>query len=64
MRFGDTVDRREDHVLGLAGFLIYTLGGTAAIVGLVAGVGSGAALYAAVGAALRDALRDRASVAD
>jgi hypothetical protein len=50
-------------VLGLAGFLIYALGGTAAIVGLVAGVGSGAALYATVGAALRDALRGRASVA-
>ena len=50
-------------VLGLAGFLIYTLGGTAAIVGLVAGVGSDAALYAAVGVALRDALRCRASVA-
>jgi hypothetical protein len=50
-------------VLGLAGFLIYALGGTAAIVGLVAGVGSGAALYATVGAALRDALRGRGSVA-
>jgi hypothetical protein len=34
-------------ILGLAGFLIYALGGTAATIGLVAGVGSGAALYAA-----------------
>ena len=50
-------------VLGLAGFLIYALGGTAAIVGLVAGVGSGAALYATVGAVLHDALRGWASVA-
>jgi MFS family permease len=50
-------------VLGLAGFLIYALGGTASIVGLVAGVGSGAALYAAVGVALRDAMRDRTSAA-
>jgi hypothetical protein len=50
-------------VLGLAGFVIYALGGTAAIVGLVAGVGSGAALYTAVGVVLRDALRARASVA-
>jgi hypothetical protein len=50
-------------VLGLAGFLIYALGGTAAIIGLVAGVGSGAALYAAVGVALRDAQRGRTSVA-
>jgi hypothetical protein len=50
-------------VLGLAGFLIYALGGNAATVGLVTGVGSGAALFAAVGAALRDALRRRASVA-
>jgi hypothetical protein len=50
-------------VLGLAGFLIYALGGTAAIVGLVAGVGSGAALYATVGVALRNTLRGRASVA-
>jgi len=46
-------------LLGLAGFLVYALGGTAATVGLVAGVGSGVALYAAVGAALRDALRGR-----
>jgi uncharacterized membrane protein len=43
-------------ILGLTGFLIDALGGTAAIVGLVAGVGSGMALYAAVGVALRDAL--------
>lgn len=49
--------------LGLAGFLTYALGGTAAIIGLVAGVGSGAALYAAVGVALRDAQRGRTSVA-
>ncbi len=39
-------------ILSLAGFLIYALGGSAAIVGLVAGVGSGAALYAAVGVAV------------
>jgi hypothetical protein len=50
-------------VLGLAGFLIYVLGGSAAIVGLVAGVGSGVALYAAVGVAVGDALLGRASVA-
>ncbi|GAA4568152.1 hypothetical protein GCM10023176_21980 [Micromonospora coerulea] len=50
-------------VLGLAGFLIYALGGTAAIIGLVAGVCSGAVLYAAVGVALRDAQRGRTSVA-
>ena len=50
-------------VLGLTGFLIYALGGTAAIIGLVAGVGSGAVLYAAVGVALRDAQRGRTSVA-
>ncbi|MGA3538674.1 hypothetical protein ACK8GE_05170 [Micromonosporaceae bacterium DT194] len=50
-------------LLGLAGFLVYALGGTAATVGLVAGVGSGVALYAAVGAALRDALRGRDPVA-
>ena len=50
-------------VLGLAGFLIYALGGPAAIVGLVAGVGSGAALYAAVGVAVGDALLGRTSVA-
>lgn len=43
-------------VLGLAGFLIYALGGSAAMVGLVAGVGSGTALYAAVGVAVGDAL--------
>ena len=50
-------------VLGLAGFLIYALGGPAAIVGLVAGVGSGATLYAAVGVAMGDALLSRTSVA-
>jgi hypothetical protein len=50
-------------VLGLTGFLIYALGGSAAVVGLVAGVGSGAALYAAVGAALRRASGGRAVVA-
>ena len=50
-------------ILSLAGFLIYALGGSAAIVGLVAGVGSGTALYAAVGVALGDALLDRTSVA-
>jgi len=42
-------------VLGLAGFLIYALGGSAAMVALVAGVGSGVALFAAVAAALRRA---------
>jgi hypothetical protein len=51
-------------VLGLAGFLIYALGGTPATIGLVAGVGSGAALYAVVGVALKDALRGRTSGAD
>jgi hypothetical protein len=50
-------------ILGLAGFLIYALGGTAPTVGLVAGVGSGATLYAAVGVALCDALRGRTSIA-
>lgn len=50
-------------ILSLAGFLIYALGGSAAIVGLVAGVGSGAALYAAVGVAVGDALLGRTSVA-
>jgi hypothetical protein len=49
-------------VLGLAGFVIHALGGNAATIGLVAGVGSGAALYAAVGMAFRDALRGRTSV--
>jgi hypothetical protein len=49
-------------VLGLTGFLIYALGGSAAVVGLVAGVGSGTALYAAVGVAVGDALRGRTSV--
>jgi uncharacterized membrane protein len=46
-------------VLSAAGFLSYALGGPAAMVALVAGVGSGAALYAAVGVAVADALRDR-----
>jgi hypothetical protein len=50
-------------VLGLAGFLIYALGGSAAIVGLVAGVGSGMALYAAVAVAVGGALRGLRSVA-
>ena len=49
-------------ILSLAGFLIYALGGSAAMVALVAGVGSGAALYAAVGIAVGDALRGRTSV--
>jgi hypothetical protein len=40
-------------VLGLGGFLAYALGGSAATVGLIAGVGSGVALYATVVAALR-----------
>lgn len=43
-------------LLGLAGFLIYALGGSAALVALVAGVGSGVALFAAVAVALRRAL--------
>src|SRR5215469_5862363 len=46
-------------VLGLAGFLIYALGGSAEIVGLVAGVGSGAALYLAIGVVVGDALLGR-----
>ena len=50
-------------VLGLIGFLIYALGGNAATVGLVAGVGSGTALYAAVGVAVCEALLGRTSVA-
>ena len=50
-------------ILSLAGFLIYALDGSAAMVGLVAGVGSGAALYAAFGVAVGDALRGRTSVA-
>jgi hypothetical protein len=50
-------------VLGLAGFLIYALGGPAVTVGLVAGVGSGMALYAAVAVAVSDALLGRTSVA-
>jgi hypothetical protein len=46
-------------VLGLAGFLIYAVGGTATTVALVAGVGSGAALYVAVGVALLRTLRSQ-----
>ena len=46
----------------LAGFLIYAFGGSAAMVGLVAGVGSGAALYTAVGVAVGDALLGRMSI--
>jgi hypothetical protein len=43
-------------VLGLAGFLVYGLGGSGATVGLIAGVGSGVALYATVVAALRQSM--------
>jgi hypothetical protein len=50
-------------ILSLAGFLIYALGGSAAMVGLVAGVGSGTALYATVGVAVGDALLGRTPVA-
>jgi hypothetical protein len=50
-------------ILGLAGFLTYALGGSAGMVGLVAGVGSGTALYAAVAVAVGDALLSRTSVA-
>ena len=50
-------------ILSLAGFLIYALGGSAAIVGLVSGVGSGTALYAAVGVVVGNALIGRTSVA-
>ena len=50
-------------ILSLAGFLIYALGGSAAIVGLVSGVGSGTALYAAVGVVVGKALIGRTSVA-
>ena len=50
-------------ILSLAGFLIYALGGSAAMVELVAGVGSGAVLYAAVGVAVGDALLGRTSAA-
>jgi hypothetical protein len=39
-------------VLGLAGFLIYALGGSATAVAVVAGVGSGVALYAAIAVAV------------
>jgi hypothetical protein len=49
--------------LGLAGFLIYALGGPAGMVGLVAGVGSGTALYAAVAVAVGNALLSRTPVA-
>ena len=44
-------------LLGVAGFLIYALGGSAAVVAVVAGVGSGVALYAAIAVALRAATR-------
>ncbi|MDG4802041.1 hypothetical protein [Micromonospora sp. WMMD980] len=43
--------------LGLAGFLVHALGGDAAAVGLVSGVGCGAALFATVALALRDTTR-------
>jgi hypothetical protein len=43
--------------LGVAGFVIYAVGGTAVAVDLVAGVGSGAALYGAVAVALRGVMR-------
>ena len=46
-------------LLGLAGFLIDALGGNAAEVDLVAGVGSGTAMFTAIGVAFRDALRGR-----
>ncbi|MFC0003883.1 hypothetical protein [Micromonospora siamensis] len=49
--------------LGLAGFVIHALGGGAATVALVAGVGSGLALYLTVALALRDVSRDRTPVA-
>jgi hypothetical protein len=42
-------------LLGVAGFLIDALGGTAATTALVAGVGSGLALYLTVALALRSA---------
>ncbi|GAA2700706.1 hypothetical protein Apa02nite_088610 [Actinoplanes palleronii] len=42
-------------VLGLAGFLVYAAGASAATVGLIAGVGSGVALFATVAVALRTA---------
>jgi hypothetical protein len=50
-------------ILGLAGFLIYALGGSAVVVWLVAGVGSGAALYAAVAVAVAESLLGRTPVA-
>jgi hypothetical protein len=50
-------------ILGLAGFLIHALGGSAATVGLVAGVGSGLALYAVVAIAEADALLGETTVA-
>ncbi|MFC4145182.1 hypothetical protein ACFO0M_02835 [Micromonospora mangrovi] len=43
--------------LGLAGFLTDALGGGAAAVALVAGVGSGVALFVTVALALREAVR-------
>ncbi len=50
-------------ILGLAGLLIYALGGPAGMIGLVAGVGSGTALYAAVAVAVGDALLSRTPAA-
>jgi hypothetical protein len=47
--------------LGLAGFMVYMFGASAAVVGLVAGIGSGTALYAAVAIAVADPLLGRAS---
>ncbi|GAA4603504.1 hypothetical protein BJY16_004641 [Actinoplanes octamycinicus] len=41
-------------VLGVAGFVAYAAGASAATIGLIAGVGSGFALYIAVVAGLRD----------
>ncbi|SBT37137.1 hypothetical protein [Micromonospora auratinigra] len=49
--------------LGVAGFLTYALGGGAAAVGLVSGVGCGVALFATVALALRDTVRAGASAA-
>jgi hypothetical protein len=45
--------------LGVAGFLIYALGGPATVVGLVAGVGSGVALYVTVAIGVTGALLGR-----
>ena len=44
-------------LLSGAGFVIYAFGGTAATVGLVAGVGSGAAVFTAVAGSLRPSRR-------